>query len=76
MEKFTAVAEISFYSIENKIEHEHIVITEVTSFTDAMTRIEAYYGNDLDTVNITLLTGEFLIVSKETANRIIHEEVI
>ena len=42
---------------------ENIVLTEVENFVDAVARIEAYYGNDLEAiVELNLFKGPFVIL--------------
>lgn len=60
---YSAIARITFWdSIEEKESKENIVITEVDSFTDALHRIEDYYGIDLLGVSLQLLDNKFITI--------------
>ena len=77
MKEFTAIAEITFLDIDDITEkNENIILTEVSSFTDAMPRIEEYYGKDLISAKITLVEGPYLIVSDEVINKLKTGETI
>ena len=60
---------------ENTIETDHIILTEVENFSDAMARIEQYYGTDLEVCEITLLEGPFLHVNGINFDKIITGEI-
>jgi hypothetical protein len=65
MKEFYAVATIQFWNeAEDTSQEENIVLTEVENFTDAVARIEAYYGNDMETiVEVNLFEGPFITLS-------------
>ena len=72
--EFIALAKIEFYDEEEDLRIENIIITEVESFVDAVTRIEAYYSNDLHTiVELTLYDGPFL-TTDDTSFNLIKED--
>lgn len=74
--EFIAICEISFYSIPDEdYINENIVLTEVNTYAEAMTRIEAYYGNDLESARITLLDGPFLRISNRIIDEIMTKEI-
>lgn len=59
---FFATATIQF-NCDGDSYKENIVLTEVESFVDAVARIEAYYGNDLETIiELNLFEGPFVIL--------------
>ena len=59
---FFATATIQF-NCDGDSYKENIVLTEVESFVDAVARIEAYYGNDLEAiVELNLFEGPFVIL--------------
>jgi hypothetical protein len=61
MKEYFALATVSYYNqIANETETEKIVLTEVGDFTDAMSRVEKYYSNDLEGVFIELFEGPFV----------------
>ena len=66
MKEFIAIATVSFYNDNtNTTETEKIVLTEVENFVDAMERIEKYYSQDLEQVDIELYEGPFLFLTDE-----------
>lgn len=66
MKEFIAIATVSYYNDnDNTTETEKIVLTEVENFVDAMERIEKYYSQDLEQVDIELYEGPFLFLTDE-----------
>lgn len=67
--EFVALATVSFYDdVDGKSVNENILITEVNTFTEAMMKIEDYYGRDLETVTINLFEGPFVTLSDENVD--------
>lgn len=65
MKEFFATVTVQFYdnAAETSVE-ENIVMTEVENFVDAMTRIEAYYGTDLEAIiELNLFEGPFITLN-------------
>ena len=72
--EFIALAKVEFYDEEEDLRTDNIIITEVESFADATTRIEAYYSNDLyKIVELTLYDGPFL-TTDDTSFNLIKED--
>lgn len=64
--EFFATATIQFNACDDNSYKENIVLTEVESFVDAVARIEAYYGDDLETIiELNLFEGPFVILKDE-----------
>jgi hypothetical protein len=63
--EFFAAATIQFWNeAEDTSQEENIVLTEVENFVDAVTRIEAYYSNSLETIiELNLFEGPFVILN-------------
>ena len=60
---FFAIATIQFNGGDCNSYKENIVLTEVENFVDAVARIEAYYGNDLEAIiELNLFEGPFVIL--------------
>lgn len=59
---YTAVASIHYFIDETET-IDHIILSEVEDFSDAMHRIEKCYGSTLETVSITLMEGPFINMS-------------
>lgn len=81
MEKYYALVEVSWYNeysdALNKSSIDHVVLTDVSSFADAMVKMEEYYGNDLESCKVTLMGDtQYLHVSKETYDRLMNGEEI
>ena len=76
-ELFVAIAKIEFFDIEGDLRKETIFLTEIKNFSDAMQKIEKYYGEDLYAVTLILKDGPYLIVNdEEYTNKIISGEII
>ena len=65
MKEFYATVTVQFYdNVAEVSAEENIVLTEVENFTDAVTRIEAYYGTDLEAIiELNLFEGPFVTLS-------------
>lgn len=63
--EFFAAATIQFWNeAEDTSQEENIILTEVENFVDAVTRIEAYYSNDLEAIiELNLFEGPFVILN-------------
>ena len=77
MEEYIAVATIRYYVADNNYAEENILMTHVKDFTEAVKKLEDYYGNDLNTiVKLTLLNGPMAFISKENMDRALTEDII
>lgn len=66
MKEFYATAIIQYYGCDNNSHKENIVLSEVENFVDAVTRIEAFYGNDLETIiELNLFEGPFVTLNNK-----------
>lgn len=67
MKEFYAVATVEWYDDNSgEIKKDTITMTEVENFTDVVSRIENYYGNDLDRIlKVELFEGPFIITEEE-----------
>jgi hypothetical protein len=73
MKEFIALAYVNFYNdVTDETDTECIVLTEVENYSDAMNRIEAFYSQDLESVELTLLEGPFLTISHNTFEKIME----
>ena len=62
-EFFATATIIRFNDVDGTSCKENIVLTEVENFVDAVARIEAYYGNDLEAIiELNLFEGPFVIL--------------
>lgn len=62
--EFFATATIQFNGCDDISYEENIVLTEVENFVDAVTRIEAFYGNDLEAIiELNLFEGPFVTLN-------------
>lgn len=77
MKEFIAIATVSFYDeIDNTTATEKIVLSEVENFVDAMERIEKYYSQDLERVDIEIFEGPFLTLTDEAIKVLKEAEII
>ena len=71
LKEFVALAKVEFYDEEEDLRTDNIIITEVENFADAVTRIEAYYSDDLHAiVELILYEGPFLMADDTSFNLI------
>lgn len=77
MEEYIAVATIRYYVADNNYAEENILMTHVKDFTEAVKKLEDYYGDDLNTIiELTLLEGPMAFISKENMDRALTEDII
>lgn len=77
MKEFIALATVSYYNDnDDTTETEKIVLTEIENFVDAMERIEKYYSQDLEQVDIELYEGPFLFLTDEGYAAIKEEGIV
>ena len=73
--EYAAICDVEYWSdTTNGTATEHIGITHITTFTDAMALIEDYYGNDLVSIKITIVEGPVFHLSRAEADRIIQRD--
>ena len=73
--EYAAICDVEYWSdTTNGTATEHIGITHITTFTDAMALIEDYYGNDIVSVKITILEGPVFHFTHTEADRIIQRD--
>ena len=70
---YTALCSVSFYEADGNLAKEHIVITGVENFKEAVERVEAYYGNDLASLRITLHCDPYLIIDEHKYDELMGE---
>lgn len=70
---YTALCSVSFYNIDGNLVKEHIVITGVENFKEATERVEAYYGNDLSSLRITLHCDPYLVIDESRYDELLGE---
>ena len=79
METYLVICEIDFYFDDGKSDttthSEMIAMTEVHSYSDAVTRAEAYYGEDLISIKVTLIEGPFCPLNDYMVDQIMTGEV-
>lgn len=63
---YTAYARIQYWnSVDEKMETENIGMTHVQSMTEAMQRIERYYGEDLNHCELFLEEENFIFIKDD-----------
>lgn len=76
MKEFFAIANVVYYDeCEVADIKETIILTEIENFQDAMSRIEAYYAQDLESVQIELFEGPFIKLSPRYAEMLAAGEL-
>jgi hypothetical protein len=75
-EIFTALCAVTYYdSLENENSVDYIAITGLTTYAEAMRQIEAYYAQDLLSVNITLSAQPFCPLTKTQYNTLMEDTI-
>lgn len=73
--EYAAICDVEYWNnTTNGTATEHIGITHITTFTDAMALVEDYYGNDLVSIKITIVEGPVFHLSRAEADRIIQRD--
>ena len=65
MDRFTAIAKVRYYDPNFNPIRENIAVTNVVTFSEAAAQIEEWYGNDLISFDIELISDRFLILSDD-----------
>lgn len=73
--EYAAICDVEYWSdTTNGTATEHIGITHITTFTDAMALVEEYYGTDLVSVKMTIVEGPVFHLTRTEADRIIQRD--
>ena len=68
MKEFFAVCRITFiaeYTEEYKEETDYVILTDIDTYSEAVSKLEEYYGDDLISLTITLFDGPIFRMPKE-----------
>lgn len=68
MKEFFAVCRITFiaeYTEDYKEETDYIILTDIDTYSEAVSKLEEYYGDDLISLTITLFDGPVFRMPKE-----------
>lgn len=72
--EYAAICDVEYWSdTTNGTAIEHIGITHITNFTDAMALVEQYYDTDLVAVKMTIVEGPVFHFTHTEADRIIQK---
>ena len=69
---YTALCAVSFYDADGNLVKEHIVITGVEDFKEAVERAEDWYGKDLASISVTLHCDSYLIIDEKKYNKLME----
>ena len=73
--EYAAICDVEYWNdVTNSTAIEHIGITHVATFADAMTLVEEYYGTDLVSVKMTIVEGPVFHLTRAEAYRIIQRD--
>jgi hypothetical protein len=73
--EYAAICDVEYWNdTTNSTAMEHIGITHVTTFTDAMALVEEYYGADIVSIKMTILEGPGFHFTRAEADRIIQRD--
>lgn len=72
--EYAAICDVEYWSdTTNGTAIEHIGISHITNFTDAMALVEQYYDTDLVAVKMTIVEGPVFHFTHTEADRIIQK---
>lgn len=74
MENFTVLAKVIWY-FDNEKREECIVLTDLSSLTEAMGKIESYYGKDVVSVELTATAYPFFDITPECYDEAMNEAI-
>jgi hypothetical protein len=73
--EYAAICDVEYWSdTTNGTAIEHIGITHIATFTDAMALVEEHYGTDLVSVKMTIVEGPVFHFSRTEADRILQRD--
>ena len=73
--EYAAICAVEYWTdTTNVTAMEHIGITHITNFTDAMALVEEYYGTDLVSVKMTIVEGPVFHLTRAEAYRILQRD--
>ena len=73
--EYAAICDVEYWNdTTNGTAMEHIGITHITTFTDAMALVEEYYGTDLVSIKMTMVEGPVFHFTRAEADRIIWRD--
>lgn len=76
IDTYLAICEIDYYNEDaDTTETEHVAITNVANYADAVSRAEAYYGEDICGIRVTLLDGPFCPLNENMVDLIMRDVV-
>ena len=71
--EYAAICDVEYWNdVTNSTAIEHIGITHVATFADAMALVEEHYGADIVAIKMTILEGPGLHFTRAEADRIIQ----
>ena len=71
---FAVVRANSYNDVTDKVETEYFVLTDIADFKDAATKVEEYYGDTLEEIEIKLFEGPFIFINSETFESFFKDE--
>lgn len=73
--EYAAICDVEYWNdTTNSTAIEHIGITHVATFADAMALVEEHYGTDLVSVKMTIVEGPVFHLTRAEADRIIQRD--
>lgn len=71
--EYAAICDVEYWNdVTNSTAIEHIGITHVATFADAMALVEEHYGADIVSIKMTILEGPGFHLTRTEADRIIQ----
>lgn len=75
MEMFLFVGEVIYYDSDNYDEIPKKVVVRAFNFVEAVQQIEAFYGNELLSLNLTSVEDQPIIICDECYERLLKGDI-
>ena len=74
-EMFLFVGEVIYYDADSNDEIPKKVVVRASSFIDAVQQIEAFYGNELTSLNLTMVEDQPITICDECYERLLKGDI-
>lgn len=71
-----AACKVEFWDPINEIERTEYCIVNGSTFTECVEDLQNFYGNELNTIQVTLLEDGPVIITEELAKHFMNDEVV
>ena len=71
-----AVCKVDFWDTIDEVERTEYCLVSGSTFTECVEDLQNYYGNELNTIQITLLEEGPVVITAELAKHFMSDEVV